>query len=146
MTSNQLVGPDCQRNVLEIPLHDCTVFSSIFGRRPTPGCRGLNRFCRRLSSNTYPRAKGDQPLQTLEPLNDQEIPESFGGICPSSRKIQNGRSSELRHFPMNMFNLMESRTEFLQRQHPEFLQDRNSVTMNKDGLVDPVSMDNMEGL
>ena len=112
----------------------------------TPGCRGLNRFGRRLSSSTYPRAKVDQPLQSLEPLIDQEIPKKFWDICLSSRKVQNGRPSELRHFPMDMFNLMESRTEFLQPQHPEFLQDRNSLTINKDGLVDPVSLDNMEGL
>ena len=110
------------------------------------GCRRLNRFDRRLSINTYHQAKVDQPLSTLEPLNDEEMPETFSDIRPSSRKVQNGRPSELRNFPMDMFNLMESRTEFLQRQHPEFLQNRNSVTINKDGLVDPVSMDNMQGL
>lgn len=110
------------------------------------GRRSLNRFGWRLSSTTYPRAKVDPPFSSLEPLPEEEMPDEFWGILPNSHKIQNGRPSELRHFPMDMFNLVESRTDFLQLQHPEFLQDRNSVTVNSDGLVDPVSMDIMEGL
>ena len=111
-----------------------------------PGRRSLKSFGPKLMNNAYPGAKRDEPLLCPESLPEEEMPDEFWGIRPDSHKIQNGRPCEIRHFPMDMFNLMESRTKFLQLQDPEFLPDRNCVTINTDGLVDPESMDVMEGL